>query len=413
MNKELTAGNAPFRVHKSLLDAVINALSEIFCNDRKADKVLAEVLRSNKKWGSRDRGFIAESTYEIVRWWRLLNYINESSIEGEITSFQIKKVVGVWLKLQGADLSAFKEYDKLSRAVLEKKYEEARTIRKVFHSIPDWLDDMGLAELGEDDWLKELVAMNKSAPVTLRANTLKNSREDLAAFLHKEGIETDFVKNVPTAIDLRKRQNVFITNAFKEGRFEVQDGGSQLIGLMMSVTPGMRVIDACAGAGGKTLQLAAMMENKGQVIAMDTEEWKLEELKKRARRGGVHNIDSRPITGKVIKRLNESADRLLLDVPCSGLGTIRRNPDAKWKLKPLWIEEIKTVQQEIIQKYCTMLKVGGKMVYATCSILPSESENQVAVFLGKNPNFKLIEEKRTSTIKDGFDGFYMALIERI
>nr|HPN71114.1 RsmB/NOP family class I SAM-dependent RNA methyltransferase [Saprospiraceae bacterium] len=270
-----------------------------------------------------------------------------------------------------------------------------------------------LAELGEDDWLKELVAMNKSAPVTLRANTLKNSREDLAAILHKEGIETDFVKNVPTAIDLRKRQNVFITNAFKEGRFEVQDGGSQLIGLMMGVTPGMRVIDACAGAGGKTLQLAALMENKGQVIAMDTEEWKLEELKKRARRGGVHNIDSRPITGKVIKRLNESADRLLLDVPCSGLGTIRRNPDAKWKLKPLWIEEIKTVQQEIIQKYSAMLKVGGKMVYATCSILPSESETQVETFLSKNPNFKLIEEKRTSTIKDGFDGFYMALIERI
>jgi 16S rRNA (cytosine967-C5)-methyltransferase len=186
-----------------------------------------------------------------------------------------------------------------------------------------------------------------------------------------------------------------------------------LIAPFLKVDPGMRVIDACAGAGGKTLHLAALMKNKGRIIAMDVEGWKLEELQKRARRAGVSNLETRVIeSSKTVKRLENSADRLLLDVPCSGLGVLKRNPDAKWKLSPEFISEVKELQQHILEDYGTMLKKDGLMVYSTCSVLPSENEEQVEKFLEKTSgNFELVEQKH-SWPSDGFDGFYMALLRK-
>ena len=212
---------------------------------------------------------------------------------------------------------------------------------------------------------------------------------------------------------LNERQNVFKTKAFKNGFFEVQDASSQLVAPYLEVKPGMRVIDTCAGAGGKTLHLAAQMENKGQLIAMDIYGGKLAELKKRARRAGAHNINTRVIEGsKTIKKLKNSADRILIDAPCSGLGVIKRNPDSKWKLQPEFVDRIKQTQAEILDSYSSMLKVNGLLVYATCSILPSENEKQVEKFLSKNKNFKLHKDLKVSPTDSGFDGFYMALLER-
>jgi 16S rRNA (cytosine967-C5)-methyltransferase len=209
---------------------------------------------------------------------------------------------------------------------------------------------------------------------------------------------------------LKERTNVFTSPHFKNGLFEIQDASSQLVADFVEVEGNMRVIDACAGAGGKTLHLAALMQNKGKIIAMDTEEWKLTELKKRARRGGANNIEIRLIdNNKAIKRLADSADRLLLDVPCSGLGVLKRNPDAKWKLDVDFINHIKETQQEILQNYVQMLRNGGQLIYATCSILPSESENQVEKFLeSQNGAFELLDQQRISPAQTGFDGFYMA-----
>ena len=219
---------------------------------------------------------------------------------------------------------------------------------------------------------------------------------------------TSVDKNYPDALILEERQNVFQLPEFKEGLFEVQDAGSQAISYFAKVKPGMRIIDACAGAGGKTLHLAALLEGRGRIIALDTEEWKLDELKKRARRGGVQTVETRVIdSSKVIKRLENSADLLLLDVPCSGIGVLRRNPDAKWKLSPEFVESVKTAQQDILTSYSSMVKPGGTMVYATCSILHSENEDQVKKFLETKPPFELNEEKRIWP-SEGFDGFYMA-----
>lgn len=224
-------------------------------------------------------------------------------------------------------------------------------------------------------------------------------------------IDTEFDENYPSALILKERANVFMTPAFKEGLFEVQDGSSQLVAPFLDVQPGMRVVDTCAGAGGKTLHLASLMENKGQLIAMDLYESKLNQLKLRARRNGVHNVEPRVIEGtKTIKKLYEKADRVLIDAPCSGLGVLKRNPDSKWKLQPEFIDNIKKTQAEVLENYANIVKPGGKLVYATCSILPSENQEQVERFLqtevGKNFTFE--KDKKVLACESGFDGFYMA-----
>lgn len=177
----------------------------------------------------------------------------------------------------------------------------------------------------------------------------------------------------------------------------------------------MRVVDACAGAGGKTLHLASLMENKGQLIAMDLYESKLKQLKIRAKRNSAFNIEYRIIDStKVIKKLQEKADRVLIDAPCSGLGVLKRNPDAKWKLQPEFIDNIRKVQAEVLESYSRMVKPGGKLVYATCSILPSENQEQIGRFLATDAGkqFELIQDQSILASESGFDGFYMALLHR-
>jgi 16S rRNA (cytosine967-C5)-methyltransferase len=395
------------RLHRNTSEAVINSLDQIFLGNRYADKVIEKVLKSNPRWGARDRRFIAETTYDIVRWYRLLKKITEA--KGD----DFWKLLGGWCVLHEIDLPAWEEFDPINKDRIRSIYEESKAIRKTRESIPDWLDELGERELGEK-WETELAALNEEAQVVLRVNTLKISKADLHAKLREEGVESSPTVDYPDALVLNERQNIFGTVLFKEGVFEVQDAGSQKIAPFLRVAPGMRVIDACAGAGGKTLHLAALMQNKGRIIAMDVEAFKLEELQKRARRAGVDNMETKLIdSSKTIKRLENTADRLLLDVPCSGTGVLRRNPDAKWKLSIEFIDKVKELQQHILQDYCNLVKPGGYLVYSTCSVLPSENENQVRTFLKTfEGKFELIEENHVWP-SEGFDGFYMALIQRL
>ena len=385
-----------------LVEAIVFSLGEIFEKGRQADKVIEQVLKSNRKWGARDRGFIAENTYEIVRWWRLLLFVSQEERPA------YSDIFAIWQTLKGNELPAWTEFAHIQPQRIRQAYEEAKKIRKVRESIPDWLDEVGAAELGQK-WDDELHALNQTAPVVLRVNTLKTNREALQKQLAEDGIQTNPLPSLPSALALSEKKNVFQTEAFKNGFFEVQDAGSQVIAPTLDVQPGMRVIDACAGAGGKTLHLAALMQNQGRLIAMDVENWKLDELRRRARRNGVSNVETRLIEAKTIKRLRETADRVLLDVPCSGLGVLRRNPDSKWKIMPEFLAQIRQTQYDILSHYSQMVKPGGKLVYATCSILPSESENQVQRFLKEQgQQWTLETETRTSPARDGFDGFYMA-----
>ena len=382
--------------------AVIQGLEEILAGNRYADKVVEKLLRLDPRWGARDRRFVAETIYDIVRWKRLFA---DASGEGNWPLF------AAWLVWKNIPFPAWSELSGLNEKEIRVRLVAPDKPRAVAQSIPDWLDEIGQKALG-DQWSHELNALNEEAPVTIRCNRLKTNPKELANLLQEEGIETKLLENHTDGLSLIKRSNIFRTKAFQEGLFEVQDAGSQEIAPFCQPEPGMRIIDACAGAGGKTLHLAALTKNKGRIIALDTEDWKLQELKKRARRAGVSTIETRTITDKkVIKRLEDQADVLLLDVPCSGLGVLRRNPDAKWKLSLEVIEKTIQVQQQILADYAQMTKSGGIMVYATCSILPQENQAQVKWFLTQNTEFELIEEKHLLP-SSGTDGFYMARLKR-
>ena len=402
------------RLHRNLVFTVIDSILLIFNEGEYADKVVAKALKKDKRWGSADRKFVAETIYEIVRWKRLYTEIAE--VKETYTRDDAWRIFTVWAVLRGYNLPDWKYFENAPLRRIKGRFDELSKIRKFKEAIPDWMDELGVKELGEDIWTKEIAAQNQQAQVILRVNTLKTTRKKLHAILMDLDIETIQPEEYPDALILKERANVFLTDAFKEGLFEVQDASSQLVAPFLGVEPGMRVVDTCAGAGGKTLHMAALMENKGQIIAMDIYESKQKQLKIRAKRNSAFNIEYRIIEGtKTIKKLHEKADRVLIDAPCSGLGVIKRNPDTKWKLQPEFIEEIKKVQQQILQDYTKIVKVGGQVVYATCSILPSENEKQIEKFLAseQGQQFKFIKDHKVLAHQSGFDGFYMALLERV
>ncbi|GEM54357.1 RNA methyltransferase [Flavobacterium branchiophilum] len=401
------------RLHRNLVYTTIDSLNAIFNEGEYADKVVARALKKDKRWGSHDRKFVAETIYEIVRWKRL--YCEIAEVKEPFDRDNLWRIFAVWAVLRGYPIPDWRQLEGTPERKIKGRFDELSKKRVFKESIPDWMDDLGVKELGEAVWTKEIAAQNQPAKVILRVNTLKTSKEKLRAILMDLNIETTFLNDQPDALVLKERANVFLTDAFKEGLFEVQDANSQLVAAFLDVKPGMRVVDTCAGAGGKTLHIASLMQNKGQLIAMDLYESKLKQLKLRAKRNGAFNIEYRIIDStKVIKKLQEKADRVLIDAPCSGLGVLKRNPDAKWKLQPEFIDNIRKVQAEVLESYSRIVKPGGKMVYATCSVLPSENQEQVNKFLQteNGKQFSFIKDAKILASESGFDGFYMALLER-
>lgn len=401
------------RLHRNLVFTVIDSLLAIFNDGEYADKVVSRALKKDKRWGSNDRKFVAETIYEIVRWRRL--YAEIAEVKEPYDRDNIWRVFAVWAVLRGIKLPDWKYFENTPERKIKGRFDELSKTRKFKESIPDWMDELGIKELGEEIWAKELTAQNQQAEVILRVNTLKTTKDVVYSILMDLDIETHAVEGYNDALVLNERANVFMTQAFKDGMFEVQDASSQLVAYFLDVKPGMRVVDTCAGAGGKTLHLASLMENKGQLIAMDLYESKLKQLKLRAKRNGAFNIEPRVIeSSKTIKKLHATADRVLIDAPCSGLGVMKRNPDSKWKLQPEFIDNIRKVQAEVLENYSKIVKPGGKLVYATCSILPSENEEQIKHFLTteSGKNFTFVKDKKVLAYESGFDGFYMAQLER-
>ncbi|MBL4663367.1 MAG: RsmB/NOP family class I SAM-dependent RNA methyltransferase [Flavobacteriaceae bacterium] len=400
------------KLHRNLVFATIDSLLLIFNEKKQADKVLRNTLKRDKRWGARDRSFIAETTYDIVRWKRL--YAEIAEVREPFTRPNLFRLFTVWATLKGISIPDWPQFEDTPTRKIKGRFDELSKIRKVRESIPDWLDELGEKELGKK-WDKELAALNKQAEVILRVNTLKTNLKELQTALTEAGIETETIKGTPSALRLIERANVFTTKAFKNGWFEVQDASSQKVAQLLDPKPGMRVIDACAGAGGKSLHIAALMENKGLLISMDIYQNKLTELKRRAKRNGAHNIETRLIEStKAIKKLIGKADKVLIDAPCSGLGVLRRNPGTKWKLQPEFLDEIRATQKELLDSYSRMVKEGGDLLYATCSILPSENSKQIKSFLSREEGkgFTLTSEKRIMPSTSGYDGFYMAMLKR-
>jgi 16S rRNA (cytosine967-C5)-methyltransferase len=405
------------KLFPNLVKAITDALEEIFSEGAYADITVERTLKKDARWGSRDRKFIASYVYDIVRWYRLFE---ACLTEEQKTGHKYSALFGIAHISKGYTLPAWDEFNNLNEDAIKDALHEQRKIRKINMSIPDWLDELGIAQFGESVWEKELIFLNQDADVFIRVNTLKTSVNKLKIALARESVDVVPIgaplfneSNDDVPLKLAKRKQLQQFQTYKEGHFEIQDAASQLVAPYLQVKPGMKVIDACAGAGGKTLHIANLMHNKGLIIAMDKEAKKLQELERRAQRAGVNIIQTKLASQQTLEQLHASADRLLLDVPCSGLGVLRRNPDAKWKLNLDFINEIIKVQAQILKEYSTMLKPGGLMVYATCSILPIENQLQIAKFIAQNSDtFQLIAEQSIMP-SQGYDGFYMAALKKL
>ena len=395
--------------YRNLYAGMIETLEAIFEKGEYTDRALEKIFKKNRLWGSRDRGFVAEMVYDMVRWKRLIDF----SAGNALRKKHYWDFIGTWIILNDQDLPDLEEFKKLKISKIQANYLQAVKIPEIKHSVADEFYAIGQQELG-DRWETELESLNETAPAILRLNTEKTNPRDLRENLKEQEIFITKVPDMQNAYELKEKTNLFLTDEFKNGWFEMQDVSSQLVAPFVEASPGMRVADTCAGAGGKSLHLSNLMENKGQIVAMDIHQWKLNELKKRARRNGAHNIQTKLIdSAKVLKRFHDSFDRVLIDAPCSGSGVLKRNPDAKYKIDGDFVERVKQEQKEILESYAKLVKKGGLLIYATCSVLPSENSEQVNYFLGKNPQFELLDEQNVFPSESGFDGFYMAKMKRI
>src|ERR1700758_698938 len=280
------------KLYKNLVEGVVQSLEKIFTEGRYADKVIEYLFKEQRKWGARDRRFVAETIYDIVRNYRLLQELSGGSKD-------FYKLIGVYLILHDSGLPDWEEFKGIDKKSVQQKWNEAKNKRAVFQSVPDWLDELGQKELG-NRWGKELAGLNEQAPVVLRANSLKVSAGSLHKKLLEENIETIILKEYSEALALKERKNIFTSPLFKQGLFEIQDASSQLVAQFLEPAPGMFVVDACAGAGGKALHIAALMQNKGKLIAMDVEERKLEELKRRAQRASATTVEAKVISSEKV-----------------------------------------------------------------------------------------------------------------
>ncbi|NLP09594.1 RsmB/NOP family class I SAM-dependent RNA methyltransferase [bacterium] len=353
-----------------------------------------------KQYRVKDKEPVVHAAHAVLRQWRFLWACREQ--EPAMNPASLQNVLETWEKLQGLTAAEQDEDRSLQR--------KAASLDQVALSVPAWLYDLGFAESGEN-WRNELAAMNQPAERVLRVNTLKIDRTRCAEYFNR----TSIIPWAPDALCLHDTIDLYATKAFRQGLVEVQDPASQAVTALLQVEPGQRVVDACAGAGGKSLYLAALMQNRGRIIALDPSFARLAELRRRARRAGAFIIEARPIESmKTIKRLVDSADRLLLDVPCSGTGVLRRNPDLRWRLTPAMLDQLIAKQQQILHHYSRMTKPGGLILYAACSLLKAEGEMQISRFLESHADaFSLLKEKRFSPSRDGFDGFYAAVLQRL
>jgi 16S rRNA (cytosine967-C5)-methyltransferase len=376
---------------KSLLfKSAAELLAAILSGTSPADAQMERHFRAHPKLGARDRGYIAETVYACLRRRRFLEYLATGNDIGGAAPEEI--VAACLVALQGVSGRALA--DAGFRGDGTSIVERARTLNMeqlplgVQLDLPDWLLEHLLAQYGESEARALAAALNQPATLDLRVNTLKATREEAAACLAEAGLPVELAPYSPVGLRRRERAPIFRTRCFEEGMIEVQDEGSQLLSLLVEPKRREMVVDFCAGAGGKTLHLAALMANTGSVYAFDVSAKRLERLKPRLARAGLDNVRSVAIQNERdvrVQRLAGKIDRVLVDAPCSGTGTLRRNPDIKWRA--IDVEKLVATQRAILASASTLLKPGGRLVYATCSLLREENDVVVENFLATHPDF--------------------------
>ncbi len=409
-----------------------------------ADRAVADYLRGRRYIGAKDRRAIGELVYGVLRaharlgWWlarvgatptprlRLIGFL---MLHGGLPLAQVRQMFDG----QGyAPEPLTPEEVAAAKPLGGVRLEHPDQPLDVRCEVPAWLLPQLRAALGAD-LQRELAALAGEAPLDLRVNALKTDRERAQAALAQEGIASALGRLSPWALRIDGRRPIAATRAFRDGLVEVQDEGSQLVAWLVGAKPGERVVDFCAGAGGKTLALAALMGNKGQILACDTLKGRLDRAAARLKRAGAFNVTRRVLSSESdpwIKRHKGGFDRVLVDAPCSGSGAWRRNPDAKWRLTPAGLEELTELQGRLLASAARLVRPGGRLVYATCSLLPAENRAQVDRFLSRREDFKLVPlaaawaevlpgrpPVSTETLllrpaAQGTDGFFVAVLER-
>lgn len=398
------------KLHPNQAEAIANALSIILEENKRASRVLENFIEEHPKWGARDRSLFYGAVYDILRWKRLYSFYADL----KDTDLPYWSWLKTWCILHDYSIPDWNEMDCTPHLSKEEILALSPPQEAVKHSFPDWLFELGEKELG-GIWKKQCHELNQQAGISLRVNRLKASPKKVQTELNeKYQVETILSKKYPDALLLPKGRKLNKNPLFTHGYFEIQDANSQQIAPFCRVEPGMNVIDLCAGAGGKTLHFAALMRNKGTIRAYDVEPNKLKELNRRAKRAKLTLLEAAVLNEKTLMQANTNwADVLLIDAPCSGLGTLKRSPEIKWNLRPETLKSLQETQRELLFKGANWVKKGGSMVYATCSILPSENEEQVALFLKENADFNLIEQKNILPSESAFDGFYMARLQKL
>lgn len=392
-------------VPSARIAALIDALHELDDNPKPADSILSAQFRARRYIGSKDRAFIAESYYRVLRhyarytWWCDFFDLKVGPRSFAILDIHFFSGYPVENHFDDSRYSApaltDQEYEVIEKL---KKYNDINhpdMPEEVRYECPDWAYTK-LKEIFKDDFKEQMENMLEAADLHLRINTIKAPVEVAMKELRREDIEIKKGELSPYALIVQGRPGLSQTKAFKDGLVEIQDQGSQLIALLCEPKAGQQVIDFCAGAGGKTLALGAMMNNKGRIVACDVLEGRLKRAAERFRRAGLHNIETRPLASendKWVKRNKGKFDVVLADAPCSGTGTWKRNPDMKWRYLGPGLEELTKLQASILDSACRLVKSGGRLVYGTCSLLPEENSQQIEAFLKRHPEFELVPVK--------------------
>jgi len=436
--------------------AVLEIYEEVRRQDARADEAMQRVLRREKALRSVERRAVADAVYGLLRLQGRVDHLLGRALQTRklalkdlatptqhLLRYAAFLIVGdeqqsaaTAANLAGPEVAPYAwALELVASAGSLPDPSDPMEALAVATSLPRWLAKLWSEQLGEAETRSLAEALNQRAPLTIRANALKTTREALAAALAAEGARVEPTPYSPDGLTFTSRTNVFALAAFKQGLFEVQDEGSQLIAEACNARPGQIVVDACAGAGGKSLALAAAMQNKGRLVACDRDGRRLDEFRLRSRRAGVHNWEARTVPeGSAGERrigdLRGMADVVLVDAPCSGLGSLRRNPDARWRLTPEEVQTFPPRQREILARYSDLVRPGGLLVYATCSINRAENEDVGAAFLAAHPGFSpepvstLLGEARAKEIgarehdlqllpdRHGTDGFYLTGFRR-
>jgi len=415
--------------------AVLEIYEEVRREGARADQALQRVLRREKQLRSVERRAVSDAVYGLLRLQGRVDSLLARALASRGSALSKLATPTQHLLRYAAYLIAGEQQSPASAAglagpevahwlwalelvatpaPLAAEADPLETL-SAETSLPRWLAKLWSEQLGSDATRALASALNQRAPLTVRANLVKNTREALLELLRAEGHRVEATRLSPWGVTFLGRTNVFALRAFKAGLFEVQDEGSQLIALACEARPGQLVVDACAGAGGKALALAGEMRNKGRLIACDRDSRRLDEMRPRARRAGVHNWEARAVpegaAGEArIADLLGQAEVVLVDAPCSGLGALRRNPDARWRLTPEEVDSFPPRQLQILSRYARLVKPGGRLVYATCSINRAENEDVRAQFLSAHPQFEALSERQLLPHVEGTDGFYFATL---